>query len=281
MKLEVKEVNEQGNYFDPTSLEFIKVVSDVCLAVQVTIASNCLTMKYGNSSEVDKIIQQSFSKSGIDISLDYNMQFNIGRVLINMVVLPTMRKVGENENVVLMHSNGELAFAGNKEYVTKNVLNNSEYMYLDEVRHNLFIGQVNDLHKRELLNALSQMGKMSVHVIQRYYNDDRTEIKFPYFGTNGMVFNIETQQMQIKSDVMLLQYRGKKKSLLNTLNEELLLEPKHTLSLEKYDSGRYKDNIYCTSTYDYYKDGYVTKESILDMIAEHEKVVKKVNELIN
>lgn len=273
-------VEGKGIYFNPTSLDFIKVVGVVSLAVQERIAKGCALLETAFLNEPNIVIEQILKENGINVPDDFNEQTVMEKVLIDLVALPTMLKVSEIDDVVLLHMHGKVVGAGNKNYVEANIMGNREYKYLDEVEYSLYVDKVADLGKRELLKVLCQMGKLNTYGLFRYYNDN-PEIEVPYCGNKVIKFDVRTRQIQIKSEIMLPNYRGRKRTLLNTINTDLQLQSQHLLSLEKYNSGRYKDYIYCTSTFDYCKDGCVTKESIFGMIAEHEEVINKVRDVIN
>lgn len=271
-------VEGKGIYFNPTSLDFIKVVEVVSIAVQERIAKGCVVLEEAYHNEPNLVIEQILNENYFIVPEDIYEQKVLVKGITDLVVLPTMMKAGEKGNVTLLHMYGKLVAAGDKDYVEANIMGNREYKYLDEVEYSLYVDKVADLGKRELLKVLCKIGKLNPYGLFRYYNDDPT-MEVPYYGNDVIKFDGRTRQMQIKSEIML-NYRCKKKTLLSAINNELQLLSQHSLSLEKYNSGGYKDYIYCTSTFDYCKDGCVTKEGILNMIAEHEDFVEKVRVLL-
>ncbi len=273
-------VEGKGIYFNPTSLDFIKVVEVVSIAVQERIAKGYVLLENAYLNEPNLVIEEVLKENGIDVPEDLIDKTDMVKVLINLVALPTMVKVSETDDLVLLHMNGRLVGAGDKRYVETHILGNKEYKYLDEVVYSLYVDSVADEGKRELLKVLCEMGKVNNYGLFRYYNDE-PEIEVPYCENEVITFDVRTRQMQIKTDITLQNYRGRKSTLLNAITDELQLHSQHSLSLEKYNSGGYKDYIYCTSTFDYCKDGCVTKEGILSMIAEHEEVINNVRDAIN
>lgn len=273
-------VEGKGIYFNPTSLDFIKVVEVVSLAVQERIAKGYVLLETAYLNEPNLVIEEVLKENGIDVPEDLIEKTDMVKVLINLVALPTMVKVSETDDLVLLHMNGRLVGAGDKRYVETHILGNKEYKYLDEVVYSLYVDSVADEGKRELLKVLCEMGKSIGHGLLRYYNDD-PNIDIPYCENEVITFDVRTRQMQIKTDIMLQNYRGRKSTLLNSINDELKLQSQHSLGLEKYESGRYKDYIYCISTFDYCKDGCVTKEGIQSTITKHEDFSEKVRTLLN
>ncbi|SHJ57219.1 hypothetical protein SAMN02745136_00420 [Anaerocolumna jejuensis DSM 15929] len=265
-------VEGKGIYFNPTCLDFIKIVEVVSIAVQEQISRGYVLL---DNYEILRCIGEKLQANGIKLPEDIYQQIAMEKSIVNLIVLPTMLKAGEDDSVVLLHKYGEVIFAGNKDYVTENVMGNEKFFAIDEVRHNLLKGRVSNKHKRELLGLLNQMGMLGSADICSNYNESNKIVISHSYRCN-IIFNIETREMYVKTEVLVEDYQGRKTTLLKMLNEQLHLPTRHTLSLEKDNKGRYKDFIYCTSTYDYCEDGCVTKEEILSMVEEHEEIEKKV-----
>lgn len=265
-------VEGKGIYFDPKSLDFIKIAEVVSLAIQERISRGYVLLE---NYEVLRHIGKKLQENGIKLPEDIYQQIAMEKSIVNLIVLPTMLKAGEDDSVVLLHKYGEVIFAGNKDYVKENVMGNEKFFTIDEVRHDLLGARVSNQHKRELLGLLNLMGMLGSADIYSNYNDSN-KIVISYSYSSKIIFNIETREMYIKSEGLLEDYHGRKPTLLKVLNEQLHLPSQHTLSLEKDNKGRYKDFIYCTSTFDYCEDGCVTKEEILSMIEEHEEIEKNV-----